>query len=303
MSRGSGYRVRVKWRRTQSEHVDDLRGQGPRLGGVGGLAAGGGLAGILALLAAVLFGGGGGDGGGGIGDILNQFPGAVPGAPAGQDGPPGTPPPTEESEFVKFLTEDIQAMWNQQFQRMGRSYEYARTNLFTGQVQTGCGTATSAVGPFYCPADSEVYIDLDFFRELQQRFGAPGDFAQAYVMAHEYGHHIQNLLGISDEVRQEEQSARSEGEANSWSVKLELQADCLAGVWAHSVYARGDLEAGDVEEGLAAAQAVGDDRIQEQAGMRVNPESWTHGSSEQRQRWFNEGFESGNAENCDTFNA
>jgi predicted metalloprotease len=298
----------VKWRRTQSEHVDDLRGQGRGIG-AGGLAAGGGLAGIIALLAALFLGiggggGGGGSGGGGIGDILGQLGGAAPQAPNGQVGPQdasGAPPATKESEFVTFLTEDVQKLWDAEFRKSGKTYRYARVNLFTGRVQSGCGVATSAVGPFYCPADSEVYIDLDFFRELTDRFGAPGDFAQAYVVAHEIGHHVQNLLGISDEVRQEEQGARSRSEANRWSVKLELQADCLAGVWAHSVYARGDLEPGDVEEGLAAAQAVGDDRIQAQAGVSVDPDQWTHGSAEQRQHWFTRGFESGRSDDCDTF--
>jgi predicted metalloprotease len=295
----------VKWRRTQSEHVDDLRGRG--LGGIGGrgIAVGGGLGGILVLLASLLLGGGlggggGGGGGGGLGDILEQLPGAVEGGQGGLDGA-GAPPATEESEFVTFLTDDTQAIWADEFERAGKQYTYARTNMFTGQVPTGCGNATSAVGPFYCPADGEVYIDLDFFRELRERFGAPGDFAQAYVIAHEMGHHVQNLLGISDEVNREQQGAGSEEEANRWSVKLELQADCLAGVWAHSVYARGDLEPGDVEEGLTAAQAVGDDRIQEQAGMQVNPETWTHGSAEWRQHWFNQGFESGSSDACDTF--
>jgi predicted metalloprotease len=277
-----------------------MRGQ--RTGGFGGrgIAVGGGLGGIVILLVSLLLGGGGG----GLGDVINQLPGAVPQAPPGQTGPQdasGAPPPTEESEFVTFLTEDVQAVWADEFERAGKEYSYARTNLFTGQVQTGCGAATSAVGPFYCPADSEVYIDLDFFRELKDRFGAPGDFAQAYVVAHEMGHHVQNLLGISDEVTSKQRNAGSEEEANRWSVKLELQADCLAGVWAHSVYARGDLEAGDIQEGLTAAQSVGDDRIQEQAGMRVNPETWTHGSAEWRQHWFNQGFESGSSDDCDTF--
>jgi predicted metalloprotease len=251
------------------------------------------MGGIILLIVTLLLGGGGG---GGFGNALDQLPGAVPEAQPGE-----TLPPTEESEFVTFLTEDTQAVWAEEFEAAGKEYTYARVNMFTGQVQTGCGAASSAVGPFYCPADSEVYIDLAFFDELKTRFGAPGDFAQAYVVAHEIGHHVQNLLGISDEVRQKEQSAGSEEEANQWSVKLELQADCLAGVWAHTVYARGDLEAGDIEEGLAAAEAVGDDRIQEQAGMEVNPETWTHGSAEWRQHWFDQGFDTGDSDKCDTF--
>jgi predicted metalloprotease len=284
----------MKWRRTTSEHVDDLRGQGGgRRVGVP-LAAGGGLFGIIAILIALLTGGGGG-----LGGMIDELPGAVPEASSSND--VANEAQSEDAEFATFLTEDTQAMWASEFQQAGRQYQYARLNMFTGQVDTGCGAATSAVGPFYCPADGEVYIDLDFFRELSDRFGAPGDFAQAYVIAHEIGHHVQNLMGISDEVRQAQQAAGSQAEANKWSVRLELQADCLAGVWAHSVYARGDLEPGDIEEGLAAAEAVGDDRIQEQAGMSVNPETWTHGSSAERQEWFNRGFESGESSECDTF--
>jgi hypothetical protein len=285
----------MKWRRTKSEHVDDIRGAGGmgRRMGVP-LAAGGGLAGLIAILVAVL-----GGGGGGLGSMVEQLPGAVPeGSSSDQV---ANQAQSEEADFVEFLTEDTQAVWAAEFQQAGRQYQYARLNMFTGQVDTACGPATSAVGPFYCPVDAEVYIDLDFFRELSDRFGAPGDFAQAYVIAHEMGHHVQNLVGISDEVRQRQQAAGSQAEANQWSVSLELQADCLAGVWAHSVYARGDLEPGDIEEGLAAAQAVGDDRIQEQAGMSVNPETWTHGSAAERQQWFDRGFESGESSQCDTF--
>jgi uncharacterized protein len=285
----------MRWRRTGSEHVDDLRGRG---GGVGRgmgvpLAAGGGLVGIVVALIALLAGGGGG-----LGSMIDQLPGAVPEASSNEV---ANEAQSEEADFVKFLTEDTQAVWATEFEQAGRQYRYARLNLFTSQVNTGCGPATSAVGPFYCPADSEVYIDLDFFRELSDRFGAPGDFAQAYVIAHEIGHHVQNLVGISDEVRRRQQAAGSQAEANRLSVALELQADCLAGVWAHSVYARGDLEPGDIEEGLAAAEAVGDDRIQEQAGMSVDPETWTHGSAADRQAWFDRGFESGESSECDTF--
>ena len=285
----------MKWRRTKSEHVDDLRGAGGGGRGIGvPLAAGGGLVGIIALLIALVSGGGGG-----LGSMVQQLPGAVPDASSSNE--VADEAESQEADFVKFLTEDTQAVWATEFQQTGRQYRYARLTMFTDQVNTGCGPATSAVGPFYCPADGRVYIDLDFFRELSDRFGAPGDLAQAYVVAHEVGHHVQNLLGISDEVSQRQRAAGSQAEANQWSVALELQADCLAGVWAHSVYARGDLEPGDVEEGLAAAQAVGDDRIQEQAGMTVDPETWTHGSAEQRQRWFERGFESGESSQCNTF--
>ena len=286
----------MKWRRTKSTHVDDLRsaGGGRRLGMP--IAAGGGIIGLLVFIVTAVLGGGGG---GGLGSTLDQLPGAVPeGSSSDQVADQAQ---QEDAAFVRFLTEDTQAVWAAEFERADRRYEYARLNMFTGQVNTACGPATSAVGPFYCPADGEVYIDLDFFRELSDRFGAPGDFAQAYVIAHEMGHHVQNLLGISDDVRQRQRAAGSESEANQLSVRLELQADCLAGVWAHSVYARGDLDPGDVEEGLAAAQAVGDDRIQAQAGMTVSPETWTHGSSGQRQEWFNRGLESGDSSDCDTF--
>jgi uncharacterized protein len=282
----------VRWRRTDSEHY---RRRG---GGVGGMAlpvtAGGGVIGLLVLLASVLLGGGGG-GGGGLGDVLQSDLDA-----------PG--PETEQDQFVAFLAEDTQAVWADIFTQQGRQYEYATVNSFTGQVSTGCGPATSAVGPFYCPADRQVYLDLEFFDELASRFDAPGDFAQAYVVAHEIGHHVQNLLGTSAEVRAREQAAASEEEANEWSVKLELQADCYAGIWAHSVYQRGQeegsdvgLSEGDIEEGLAAAAGVGDDRIQSQAGMAVDPDTWTHGSSAQRQEWFTRGYESGDPADCDTF--
>ena len=260
------------------------------------MAAGGGVIGLLVLLATVLLGGGGGTTGGlsGFGEQLETDLDA---------------PLTEEEEFVQFLAEDTQAVWADIFAEDGQQYSYATVNTFSQQVSTGCGGATSAVGPFYCPADSQVYLDTGFFDELSSRFGAPGDFAQAYVVAHEIGHHVQNLLGTSAAVREREPAAGSQEEANQWSVRLELQADCYAGVWAHSVYVRGEedptgdvgLQEGDIEEGLAAAQAVGDDRIQSQAGMEVSPETWTHGSSAQRQEWFNRGFESGDPDRCDTF--
>jgi predicted metalloprotease len=263
------------------------------------VAAGGGVIGILVALASVLFGGGGGTGGlSGFGDALGEATS-------------GDSPPSEEEQFVQFLAEDIQTVWADIFQENGQRYEFATVNTFTGQVQTACGPATSAVGPFYCPADQQVYLDLEFFDELRSRFDAPGDFAQAYVVAHEIGHHVQNLLGTSAAVTQQQRAAGSEAEANELSVRLELQADCFAGVWANSVYVRGEqdpeggvgLDEGDIEEGLAAAQAVGDDRIQAQAGMRVNPETWTHGSSRQRQEWFYRGFRSGDPNQCNTFSA
>lgn len=204
-----------------------------------------------------------------------------------------------QKEFASVILADTEDVWSQQFQEMNRSYEAPKLVLFSDQVQSACGLSSAAVGPFYCPLDSEVYLDLSFFQELDQRFGAPGDFAQAYVIAHEVGHHVQNLLGISDKVHRAEENARSQEEVNALSVRLELQADCFAGVWAK--HAKNPLEDGDVDEGLNAAAAVGDDRLQKQAGGTVSPESWTHGSSQMRSTWFRKGLQSGSINSCDTF--
>jgi hypothetical protein len=216
---------------------------------------------------------------------------------------PGSPSQIQDDEhlveFVSFVLDDVQATWQQTFERNGRSYQPARMVLYTSATQTGCGLGSSNVGPFYCPRDTTVYLDLGFFQELRQRFGAPGDFAQAYVIAHELGHHVQTLLGTSSQV--ERASQRDPSQANELSVRLELQADCLAGVWGRSTDRRGLLDPGDVEEGLAAAASVGDDRIQRQTTGRINPETWTHGSSEQRVRWFRRGFDAGSMDACDTF--
>ncbi len=189
-------------------------------------------------------------------------------------------------------------MWQEVFADSGMQYQNTKLVIFSGATQSGCGYAAAEVGPHYCPADSNVYIDLDFFQELQRRFGAPGDFAQAYVLAHEVAHHVQNVLGISDDVRRLQRENPSD--ANAYSIALELQADCLAGVWGNTAAARGLLEQGDLEEGLNAAAAVGDDRIQEQTTGRVNPESWTHGSAEQRVEWFRRGFDTGDPSQCET---
>jgi predicted metalloprotease len=214
------------------------------------------------------------------------------------EGPPAETTPEEErlASFVSFVLDDAQKVWQQ---RLGASYRPAKLVLFRDAVQSACGFAESATGPFYCPGDEKVYIDLGFYEELQRRFGAPGDFAQAYVLAHEIGHHVQNVLGTEAEVRQARQSRADL--ANELSVRLELQADCYAGVWGHSTAQRDVLEQGDVEEGLGAAAAVGDDRLQQQGGGRVVPESFTHGSSAQRQQWFRRGLETGRPEDCDTF--
>jgi hypothetical protein len=274
----------VRWRRGQSsEYVDDRRGRS-----VGGIAAGGGgLAVIVAILFAVL--GGGGGGGPDIVEVLGELTAPASG---GEDVVEGTGGAADDEleDFMRAVMNDVQAEWEAQFRAAGSTYEPTTLVLFNGAVDTGCGQATSAVGPFYCPPDRLAYIDFEFFQELSSRFEAPGDFAQAYVIAHEVGHHVQNLLGATV-------GGRS---SNEDSVRIELQADCYAGVWAHSVFAEGNLEPGDIEEGLGAAAAVGDDRIQEQSGVDVNPETWTHGSSELRVEWFRTGYESGDHDACDT---
>jgi uncharacterized protein len=216
---------------------------------------------------------------------------------------PGAPPPTsspqeeELVQFVSFVLDDAQDTWER---LLGGRYQRAQLVLFRDAVQSACGFAEAATGPFYCPGDRKVYIDLGFYQELRQRFGAPGDFAQAYVLTHEIGHHVQTLLGIEGRMRQMQQ-ARPQL-ANELSVRLELQADCFSGLWGNSTAQRNILEQGDVEEGLAAAAAIGDDRIQRMSGARVAPERFTHGSSAQRVEWFRRGLQSGTIEACDTFN-
>jgi predicted metalloprotease len=219
-------------------------------------------------------------------------------------GSPSAPPPAEQNEladFVSVVLADTEDTWRAQFAEGGQRYVEPTLVLFTDRVQSACGMAGAAMGPFYCPADQQIYIDLGFYDELRTRFRAPGDFAQAYVIAHEVGHHVQNLLGISDQVHNS-QRGLGKAEANALSVRLELQADCFAGVWANRAQRTRDiLEPGDIEEALNAASAIGDDRIQRQAGGAVAPDSFTHGSSEQRVRWFKRGFETGDGGLCDTF--
>ena len=215
--------------------------------------------------------------------------------------PPGQDQQQELKEFVSFVLDDTQAVWQQVLPKFGTPYRDAKLVLFTDTVRSACGFAQAATGPFYCPADQKVYIDLGFYQELSRRFGAPGDFAQAYVLAHEIGHHVQTLLGISTQVRQLQ--SRNPRQANDLSVKMELQADCFAGVWANSTARRDLLDQGDIEEGMGAAAAVGDDRIQKMSGKRyINPESFTHGSAQQRVDWFRRGLSSGDPDTCDTFN-
>ena len=268
-----------------------------------GMLGGLGLPGILLLVALLVFtqvcSRGGGGGGFGVDSPLDGFPsaGVAPGEGGGVA--PEDDPDVDLVNFVSAVLDDVQIFWIEEFSRAGQQYREAQLVLFEDSINTGCGFASSAVGPFYCGADETVYLDLGFFRELHARFGAPGDFAQAYVIGHEIAHHIQNITGISQEVR--DLSAEDPDDANELSVRQELQADCLAGVWGYSTQQRGILEAGDLNEAIEAAAAIGDDRIQQQSTGRTNPESWTHGSSEQRVEWFRRGFESGDASNCNTF--
>ena len=241
-------------------------------------------------------------------DILSLLGGGgasgPPSSSVGTSGPVTTSPEEEELvDFVDAVMDDAQQTWSE---LLGDRYEPTRVVLFRDQVGSACGTGASASGPFYCPGDRQVYLDLGFFDELHRRFGAPGDFAQAYVLAHELGHHVQTLLGIDQRVREAQRSRPSE--ANALSVKMELQADCLAGVGGHAASqgdrageGRVELEAGDAEEGLRAASAIGDDRIQKMSRGRVVPDAFTHGTSEQRMTWFRRGLESGRVESCDTF--
>lgn len=295
--------VRYRKPTQRSGDIIDRRGSTGRRPGVAIGAGGGAIAIILAVLFAVL-GGGGGDGG--LGDILNQLQPASTAAPGANQLDPATDPQSDMADFMSVVLDDNQAMWEEIFTQSGRQYERAQLVLFTGFTDSGCGGADSRMGPHYCPLDNKVYLDLDFFTELQTRFGATGDLAPAYVLSHEIGHHVQNLLGTDDQVRALQQQDPSQ--ANDLSVRMELQADCFAGVWASTVFV-GQLEtgeelaidAGEIAEALEAAAAVGDDRIQEATQGRSDPESFTHGTSEQRQRWFRNGYDTGDPNSCDTF--
>jgi predicted metalloprotease len=289
----------VKWTPgTENEDVIDERGDRGGGGGGSGFGAmhltGGGLATVVVIVVvARLFGV---DVSGLIGH--NHAPVATR-RPEQPHPPTGPDPDKELVEFVKFAMKDIQHVFETRFQAEGKPYRHAKLVLFTSAIDTGCGRSSSAIGPFYCPADEHAYIDLSFYRELRQRFGAPGNFAQAYVLAHEMGHHLQKLLGI-------EERARTLGRGhsrNDVSVRTELQADCFAGVWGGGAKGEGLLEAGDVEGAITAATAIGDDRLQKQAGREVNPETFTHGTSAQRVRWFRTGFEAGRFDACNTFAA
>ena len=277
----------------ESENVEDRRGGG----GGGGFPMGGkgvGIGTIVLALVAMYFG---------VDPsiVLNQAVESP--APSVTSRPAGPPANDAESKFIRHVLAETEDTWQQIFRQNGKQYVEPTLVLFSGATRTACGVGQAAMGPFYCPADQKVYIDLSFYQELKSRYRAPGDFAQAYVIAHEVGHHVQNLLGISGKVQAARERA-SEREANALSVRLELQADCLAGVWAKNAdAARGILEAGDVEEALQAATAIGDDTLQKQAQGYAVPDSFTHGSAEQRMRWFKRGMEAGQLAACNTFQA
>ncbi|MEO8483225.1 MAG: neutral zinc metallopeptidase [Acidobacteriota bacterium] len=277
----------MRWSsRGKSSDIEDQRGT--RVGGGLGRMAPIGLGGVAILFVLSLVTGRN------FLSILDE--GGDPSAPSSSSAAPTSPADEKTVEFVSFVLDDAQNMWQS---TLGSRYERAHLVLFTDAVESACGMAESATGPFYCPGDEKVYIDLGFYRELKERFGAPGEFAQAYVLAHELGHHVQRLTGIDTKVREAQQ--RDPRQANALSVAMELQADCYAGIWGHSTAQRNILEQGDVESGLNAAAAIGDDRIQRMSGARVAPERFTHGSSADRVTWFKRGLESGNLDSCNTF--
>ena len=283
----------MRWEgQRESDNVEDRRGLGPaRIGG--GL----GIGGIILVLAASYFTG--------MNpltllELMSGFQNST--EPPVESVPTG-PVKDEIGRFASVVLADTEDTWQKLLPKMGRPYENPRLVLFTGAVHSACGSTSSAVGPFYCPQDRKLYLDLSFFNEMYQRLGAPGDFAQAYVIAHEVGHHIQNLLGIAENVQRLQRQA-GEAEGNALSVRMELQADCLAGVWGyHAKRERNVIEPGDFEEGLAAAAAIGDDRLQKMSRGYVQPESWTHGSSQQRKAWLRRGLETGDPDVCDTFSS
>jgi predicted metalloprotease len=296
----------VKWTPgTENDDVIDERGDSGGGGGGGGFGAmhltGGGLATVVVIVVvARLFGVD-------VSGLFSHSNAPVATRRPDQAHPPSGPDPDRELvAFVKFAMKDIQHVFETRFQAEGKPYRHAKLVLFTSAIDTGCGRSSSAIGPFYCPADEHAYIDLSFYRELRQRFGAPGNFAQAYVLAHEIGHHVQALMGTEGQMRQMQRS--NPGSANELSVRLELQADCYAGVWGHEANKSGraaaggvELDPGDIDAALHAAAAIGDDRLQKLGTGRVMPEKFTHGSSEQRVTWFKRGFDSGDPAMCNTF--
>jgi predicted metalloprotease len=287
----------MQWRgRRESDNLEDMRGQRVARGGMVGI---GGTGLVIVVLLALLTGQN-------PLDLLSQITAQQQGGPVAANDPDAQPQresatDREQREFVAVVLADTEDVWNATFRDdLKRGYQEPRLVLFSGGIESGCGFAQAAVGPFYCPADRKVYLDLSFFRELDQRFGAPGDFAQAYVVAHEVGHHVQNLMGISEAVSAQRERA-DDRQSNALSVRLELQADCYAGIWGHYAQSRGLLEPGDADEGLNAAAAIGDDRLQRMSRGEVIPETFTHGSSAERVRWLRRGLDGGTIESCDTF--
>ena len=281
----------------ESSNVEDMRSGG----GGGGFGIGGGAIGIGTIVIALI-------GGAVLGinplTLLGMMTGGGGGAPPAQTGPAPAPPQNDQlAKFVSTVLADTEDVWTTMFKQGGATYHDPKLVLFRGAVRTGCGAGQAAMGPFYCPADQKVYIDLSFYETLKNRLGAPGEFAEAYVIAHEVGHHVQDELGITQQV--EQQRSRMNGaQANALSVRVELQADCFAGVWAnHSQKERNTIEPGDIESAMNAAAKIGDDALQQSAGRAVVPESFTHGTSEQRVRWLSKGLKSGDIKSCDTFRA
>lgn len=283
----------MRWRgREESANVEDRRGQSSGSRGRLPLRGGTGLLVLLVALVAAYYG-------------IDLSPLLTGGGElsAPQSGQPYEPTAAEQemAQFTSVALKTTEEAWGGLFQKMGRAYRPPKLVLYTGATSTTCGYGRAAMGPFYCPGDQTVYIDLSFYQDMKNKLGGGGDFAQGYVVAHEVGHHVQNLLGISQMVRERQQAASSQWEANQLSVRLELQADCFAGVWGQVVQREGILEPGDVEAALKTAEAIGDDRLQRQSGGPVVPDSFTHGSSEQRYHWFKQGFDSGDPGRCDTF--
>lgn len=292
----------MKWkRRSRSDDLIDRRGSSGGFGRGGGgipiplgMLGKLGIPGLILMVIIIVISASGGTGIDGGVDSLQPGGGEAAADPLDR----AEDPDAELVDFLSFVLDDIQEEWTELFRTSGLEYEKAELVVFDGSTQSACGGAVEAVGPHYCPLDQRVYLDLSFFRELSQRYGARGDFAQAYVLAHEIGHHVQYLLGTMDEVQSAQQSS---DDPNDLSIRLELQADCFAGIWGYSTFQRELLESGDLQEALNAASAVGDDRLQETTTGQVNPETWTHGTSEQRMEWFRRGFDEGDPASCDTF--
>jgi predicted metalloprotease len=290
----------MRWKPGSDRDVIDVRGSSGGGGGSGlpggrvAIPGGLGIVGVIVVVALQLLGGGSGA----AFDVPSGFDDTTQ-APSGGAIPASQDPEANLKSFSSYVFNDTQDTWAKVFADQGRTYARAKLVLYRGGVNTGCGSATSAVGPFDCPADERVYLDLSFYRDMEQQLGAPGDFAWAYVIAHEMGHHVQKLMGTSDEVSRLQAKDRSQ--VNPLSVRLELQADCYAGVWAQHVYQAGDLQAGDVEEAIRASEAVGDDRLQRQQTGTVRPDTFTHGTSAQRHAWFEKGRTAGEPAACDTF--